>query len=73
MTFQIVLRNSGLSPAIDVSIAPRLYLLPRQENVIRSVDRLSSLASMLYDPEMAVEELLCGSKWRVVLLLGTFD
>ena len=37
---EIVLRNSGASPAVEVSITPKLYLLPRQEGTPRPVDRL---------------------------------
>lgn len=40
VTFEFVLRNSGPSPAIDVSLSPRLYLLPSHEDVAPAVERL---------------------------------
>jgi hypothetical protein len=40
VAFQVVLRNTGPSPAIDVSISPILYMLPTKEKGPRPIDRL---------------------------------
>jgi hypothetical protein len=40
VTFEIVLRNSGPSPAVDVWLLPRLYLLPKKQDAIPPVERL---------------------------------
>lgn len=43
VTFEVVVRNSGLSPAVNVEIEPRLYLLSKSKN--NSIDALCDAAS----------------------------
>jgi hypothetical protein len=40
VVFEIVLKNVGPSPATDVLLSPRLYLMPLKEDAIRPVERL---------------------------------
>jgi hypothetical protein len=40
VTFEITLRNSGLSPAINIQIVPKLYPLPSKEETAHPVERL---------------------------------